>query len=68
MGRRLTGAFVAIVGVGMLLGSVYTSVCLNVPVLNVGLALCGTATIFVGFTINYCVVRRRVSKRGHFDW
>jgi len=67
-GRRLTGAIVMIMGMAILLGSVYSSIRLNMPELDVGLAVCGAAMILAGFTVNHFVVRRRVSKRGYFFW
>ena len=68
IGRRLVGALVMLLGMAVLLGSVYSSICFSVPVFDVALAFSGAVMICMGFAVNSVVVRRRISKRGYFYW
>lgn len=68
VGRRLAGMGIALLGAVALLGSIYVSVTYDLPVLELFLGVSGVGLIGVGFVIDRVLVRRRISKRGHFRW
>jgi divalent metal cation (Fe/Co/Zn/Cd) transporter len=64
----MIGALIMMVGMSMLLSSVYSMIRLDYPALNMVLAGGGVAIVCVGYAVNHIVVRRHISKRGYFYW
>ena len=66
--KRFMGATIAVFGAGSLIAGVWTWVLLQNSSLTLACSILGGVLVLLGMTIDWWIVRRRISKRGHFEW
>jgi len=66
--KRFMGATITVVGAGSLIAGVWTWVLLQNSSLTLACSILGGALVVLGIAIDWWIVRRRISKRGYFEW